>query len=133
MASEQKKKVFAQVLDLKDDPKLIEEYKEHHKHAWPEVLRALNAIGITRMKIFLLDTHLFMYFEANADFDPKRDFQKYTALTPKAKEWDNFMRTFQQKWQRPASVPATANEEQEWWTPMEEVFDFESQLAGLGD
>ncbi|KAL6072595.1 L-rhamnose mutarotase [Balamuthia mandrillaris] len=114
-------KSFAQVLDLKDDPALIQEYKELHQNVWPEVLHALSQIGITKMKIFLLGVHLFMYFEAGDGFDPQRDFQRYTTLTPKANEWDEFMRKYQQK------VAEAA--EQDWWAPMEEVFDLESQLA----
>ncbi|KAL6045993.1 L-rhamnose mutarotase [Balamuthia mandrillaris] len=114
-------KSFAQVLDLKDDPALIQEYKALHQNVWPEVLHALSQIGITKMKIFLLGVHLFMYFEAGDSFDPQRDFQRYTTLTPKANEWDEFMRKYQQK------VAEAA--EQDWWAPMEEVFDLESQLA----
>jgi len=98
---------------------------------WPEVLKALHTIGITKMKIFLLDNHLFMYFEASDNFDPKRDFQTYTSLTPKAKEWDTFMRKFQQKVKRKEGTIESQNEEQEWWTSMEEVFDMESQLSIL--
>jgi L-rhamnose mutarotase len=116
-------KAFAQALDLKEDAALIEQYKKHHQNVWPEVLKALNAIGIQKMKIFLLGHHLFMYFEAPDDFEPKRDFQRYTELTPKANEWDEFMRSFQQK--------VKEAREEDWWTPMEEVFDLESQLAVL--
>ena len=45
-------------------------------------------------------------------------------LTPRAGEWDTFMRTFQQK-------VAEASPEDEWWSPMPEVFDLETQLAAL--
>jgi L-rhamnose mutarotase len=30
-------KVYAQTICLKDDPALIEEYKEYHRKCWPEV------------------------------------------------------------------------------------------------
>ncbi len=56
-------KSYAQALDLKDDPQMIEAYIQYHKNVWPEVLKALTQIGISKMKIFLLGTHLFMYFE----------------------------------------------------------------------
>ncbi|KYQ92820.1 hypothetical protein DLAC_05405 [Tieghemostelium lacteum] len=105
-------KSFAQALDLKDDKELIEEYKKYHKHVWPEVINALKTVGIEKMKIFLLGNHLFMYYETNDSFD---GFQNYTNLTPKANEWDNLMRKFQQK--------VKEAKESDWWTPMEEVFD----------
>lgn len=117
-------KSFAQTLDLKNDPQMIASYVEWHTKVYPEVLLALRKVGVSKMKIFLLGTHLFMYYEAPDDFDPKRDFQAYTQLTPRAGEWDTFMRTFQQK-------VAEASPEDEWWSPMPEVFDLETQLAAL--
>ncbi|MHC5114244.1 MAG: L-rhamnose mutarotase [Planctomycetota bacterium] len=109
-------KSYAQALDLKDDPELIEAYRQHHRHVWPEVIEALKTIGIVRMRIFLLGTRLFMYFEAPDDFDPARDFQNYTA-TNRAREWDDLMRTFQRK--LPEAAPG------DWWAPMEPVFDLD--------
>ena len=75
-----------------------------------------DPLGIRRMKIYLVGTRLFMYFEANDDFDPRRDFQRY-ALDARCREWDEFMRTFQR---RIAEAGPS-----DWWTPMEEVFDLE--------
>jgi L-rhamnose mutarotase len=107
-------KVFAQALDLKDDPRLIAEYKEHHRSVWPEVAAALRGAGIASMRIFLTGNRLFMTFEAPDDFDPARDFQKYAA-NPKCREWDELMRRYQQR--VPSATPGG------WWEPMEEVFD----------
>lgn len=114
-------KSFAQAIDLVDDPELIREYRRHHQAVWPEVVRALRAIGIARMKIYLVGTRLFMYFEAPDDFDPSRDFQTY-ADDPRCRQWDEWMRTFQR---RVARSPDRAACNDEWWTPMEEVFDLE--------
>lgn len=110
-------KSYAQALDLIDDPDLIREYRRHHTAVWPEVVRALRAIGITRLKIFLVGTRLFMYFEAPDGFDPRRDFQRYAA-DPRCAQWDAWMRAFQR--------PLTEASGESWWTPMEEVFDLES-------
>ncbi len=110
-------KCFAQALDLKDDPALIRSYKEHHKAVWPEVTAALREIGITRMKLFMLGTHLFMYYEAPDDFIPERDYQSYAA-NHKAQAWDTLMRGFQKR--VPEARPG------DWWAPMELVFDLES-------
>jgi L-rhamnose mutarotase len=110
-------KSFAQVLDLKNDPKIIEKYEEYHRDVWPEVLAALKKIGIKRMEIFRVGNHLFMYCLVPDDFDPKRNFQGYTELAPRAKEWNDLMSTFQQK------VPEAGPDD--WWTPGKLVFDTE--------
>ena len=107
-------KSFAQVLDLKDDPEVIATYERYHREVWPEVLEALKGIGIIRMEIFRSGNHLFMYCTAHDDFDPRRDFQSYTA-SPRAEEWNNLMMTFQQK------VPEA--EADDWWAPMSLAFD----------
>lgn len=110
-------KSFAQALDLKDDPALIRTYIEYHKAVYPEVLESLAAIGIRNMRIYLLGTRLFMYFEAPDDFDPARDYQDY-AQNPRCRAWDELMRGFQQ--------PAPGAPKGEWWAPMTEVFSLEA-------
>lgn len=110
-------KVFAQALDLKDDPRLIAEYKQHHQAVWPEVVAALQGAGIASMRIFLTGNRLFMTFEAPDDFDPARDFQQYAA-DPRCREWDELMRRYQQR--VPGATPGG------WWEPMEEVFNLSS-------
>ena len=106
---------FGQALDLRDEPALIEKYREHHRAVWPDVLEALRTIGISEMRIFLLGTHLFMYYEASDDFVPERDFARYTEVAPRANEWNDLMMTFQEK--------AAEAGPDDWWTPMELVFD----------
>ena len=110
-------RAFAQALDLVDDPQMIAEYRDWHTRVWPEVVEGLRNIGITRMRIYLHGTRLFMYFEARDDFDPTRDYATYAA-DPRAQEWDEMMRRYQR--QVPGADPAI------WWTPMECVFDLES-------
>jgi L-rhamnose mutarotase len=110
-------KAFAQALDLKDDPALIAAYREHHRHVWPEVTAALRSIGITRMRLFLLGTRLFMYYEAPDGFVPERDYQSYAA-DARCQAWDTLMRGFQQR------VPGAR--QGDWWAPMDLVFDLEA-------
>jgi L-rhamnose mutarotase len=110
-------KSFAQALDLKNEPGIVAAYKEHHKRVYPEVLAALRAAGIGRMKIFLLGTHLFMYFEAPDGFDPQRDYMAY-ATNARCIAWETLMRGLQQR--VPEAGPT------DWWTPMELVFDLEA-------
>ena len=37
-------KEFALTINLKDDPQLIEQYKEYHRNVWPEVLACIKSI-----------------------------------------------------------------------------------------
>ena len=108
-------KSFAQVLDLKDDPDIIARYEEHHRNVWPEVIEALKGRGIERMEIFRVGNHLFMYYTAPDDFEPRRDFQRYTLEAPRAAQWNELMATLQQK------VPEAGPDD--WWTPARRVFD----------
>jgi len=101
-------------LDLKDDEKLIQEYIEYHKAVWPEALDSLSSLGIEKMKIFLMGRRLFMYLEVPDEFDFPTDFARYIEV-PRAKEWDEFMRGFQEK------VPSAKPDE--WWAQMEQVWD----------
>lgn len=114
-------KCFAQALDLVDDPKLIAEYDAHHQRVWPEVVAALQRIGIRRMRIFRLGARLFMYAEADDTFDPARDYQAYAA-DAKCRTWDDAMRRYQRI--APGARPG------EWWAGMTQVFDLEA-AAGM--
>ena len=115
VAREGSMKSYAMALDLRDDAEVIERYKEYHRAVWDEVLEGLRSIGISKMKIFLRGSRLFMYLETADDFDLERDFQRYTEASPRAAEWDALMREFQVR--APDAKPG------EWWAAMEEVFD----------
>ena len=108
-------KSYAMALDLRDDAEVIERYVEYHRAVWDEVLDELKSIGISKMKIFLHGSRLFMYLEVPDDFDLERDFQRYTEASPRAAEWDALMREYQVR--VPGAKPG------EWWAGMEEVFD----------
>jgi L-rhamnose mutarotase len=109
---------YGMTLMLKDDDEIVDRYKEYHRKAWPEVLSRLRENGITEMRIYLLGRRMFMYMEAVDGFSPARDFAKL-AQDPRYREWDELMRTFQ--------VRAPEAREDQWWAPMEEVFDLSSQ------
>jgi L-rhamnose mutarotase len=109
---------YGMTLMLKDDEEIVERYKEYHRHAWPEVLDRLRKLGIANMRIYLLGRRMFMYMEAVDGFDPGRDFPRLNEL-PRYREWDELMRTLQER-----APEARADE---WWAPMEEVFDLSSQ------
>ena len=106
-------KRFALTLDLKNDPQLIEQYKEHHRHVWPEILESIKASGILHMEIYHVETRLFMIIEASDDFGFKKKSQM-DASNPKVQEWESLMDTYQQR------LPfAKAGEK---WVLMERLF-----------
>lgn len=41
-------KRYVRTLDLRDDPKLIEEYRKRHRkeNVWPEVMEGIRKVGI---------------------------------------------------------------------------------------
>ena len=71
------------------------------------------------MKIYLLKTRMFMYMETGDEFDPKVDFPRHMAMSPRCVEWGQLMSSFQEK------APEAGADD--WWAYMEEVYDFESQ------
>jgi L-rhamnose mutarotase len=109
---------YGMTLMLKDDEEIVERYKEYHRKAWPEVVSRLRENGITEMRIYLLGRRMFMYMEAVDGFSPDRDFPKLPQ-DPRYRAWDELMRTLQER-----APEARADE---WWAPMEEVFDLSSQ------
>jgi L-rhamnose mutarotase len=61
-------KRYCLTLDLKNDPKLIAEYKKHHDNIWPEITKSIRDAGISDMEIYLLGARLFMIIEADESF-----------------------------------------------------------------
>ena len=112
-------KAFGLTINLREDPQIIEEYKEYHRAVWPEVEQALKTVGVTSMKIFLLGRRLFIYIETTDNFVVDRDFSKYLEQHPKCAEWDAYMRTYQEK--LPEAI------EDEWWATMEQVYELKDQ------
>lgn len=86
------------ICDLKDDPALIEKYKEYHAagNAWPEITESIKSAGITDMEIFLAGNRLVMIMTTNERFDPVAK-AKADADNPKVQEWETLMDTFQQR------------------------------------
>ena len=104
---------YCLALDLKEDPKLIEEYKAYHKNVWPEILKSIRDAGIANMEIYTLGNRLFMIMEVNDSFDPIRK-AKMDASNPKVQEWETLMWKFQQK------LPWVKNDEK--WVMMDRIF-----------
>ena len=104
---------FCLTLDLKDDPKLIAEYKRYHQKIWPEITESIQDSGIEDLEIYVHGNRMFMIMEANDSFsfDKKAKADK---RNPKVQEWEKLMWKFQQ-----ALPQAKAGEK---WLKMERIF-----------
>ena len=109
---------FCFTLDLKDDPKLIAEYKRHHERIWPEITQSLKGAGIEDLEIYLLGTRMFMMMEVGPEFSFEAK-AKADQANPKVDEWEKLMWKFQQP--LPQAKPG------EKWLPMEKIFSLQSQ------
>jgi L-rhamnose mutarotase len=100
-------------LDLKDDPKLIAEYKKHHESIWPEIAESIKQAGVEDMEIYLQGTRMFMIMEVNDKFSFDKK-QKMDSENPRVREWEALMWKFQQS--LPQAKPG------EKWLLMERIF-----------
>ncbi|WNJ20076.1 L-rhamnose mutarotase [Pontibacter sp. G13] len=83
--------------DLKDDPELIERYKQYHApgNAWPEITDSIRGAGILDMEIYLTGNRMFMIMEVDDTFDFEAKAAA-DASNPKVQEWEQLMWDFQQ-------------------------------------
>ena len=107
------KRRFCLTLDLRDDPKLIAEYKRHHEHVWPEIIRSIRDSGVDDMEIYLLGTRMFMIMEVEEGFSLAAKAEADRA-NPKVQQWEDLMSTFQK--------PLPQAKSGEKWLLMERVF-----------
>jgi L-rhamnose mutarotase len=107
---------YCLTLDLKDDPKLIAEYRRHHERIWPEIATSIKDSGIEDLEIYLRGTRLFMIMEVNESFSFERK-AKSDRDNPKVKEWEQLMWKFQQ--------PLARAKPGEKWMLMERIFKLE--------
>jgi L-rhamnose mutarotase len=107
---------FCLTLDLKNDPKLIAEYRKYHEHIWPEITASLKGSGIQDAEIYLLGTRMFMILEVNDSFSFEAK-ARADARNPKVQEWEQLMWKFQQA--LPQAKPG------EKWLLMERIFKLE--------
>jgi L-rhamnose mutarotase len=108
------KRRFCLTLDLKDDPRLIAEYKRYHEKIWPAITRSIKDSGIDDMEIYLLGTRMFMIMDVDDDFSFAAK-SRGDAANPKVREWEEFMWKFQQA--LPQAKPG------EKWVLMEKIYD----------
>ncbi len=104
-------------LDLKNDPRLIAEYRRYHERIWPEISQSLRESGIEDLQIYLLGTRMFMIMEANESFSFEAK-AKADRDNAKVQEWEALMWRFQQ-----SLAEAKPGEK---WLLMERIFKLEA-------
>ena len=104
---------YCLTLDLKDDPKLIAEYRKYHENIWQEIAQSLRDAGIEDMEIHLLGTRMFMIMEVSErfSFPAKAEADRNN---PQVQQWEQLMWRFQQP--LPQANPG------EKWLLMERIF-----------
>ncbi len=107
---------YCLTLDLKDDPKLIAEYRRYHEKIWPEITKSIRDAGIEDMEIYLLGTRMFLVMEVNEKFSFESK-AKADRNNPKVREWEELMWKFQKP--LPNAKPG------EKWMLMERIFQLE--------
>ena len=108
-------KRYCMTLELKNDPKLIEEYEDWHEveNIWKEIPEGIRKVGILDSEIYRSGTTLFMILTVPADFDFDTQMGILADL-PRQAEWEDFMTRYQ------ASKPGESSAEK--WSKMKRVF-----------
>ncbi len=106
---------ICRTLDLRDDPKLIAEYRRRHSEGviWPEIIKGIKEVGILEMEIYILGTRLFMIMDVPEDFNWDEAMTRLASL-PRQQEWEDYMSIFQ------LTKPGASSEEK--WQTMERMF-----------
>lgn len=85
-----KTKIYYLFCDLKDDEKLIAEYKAYHQNVWPEIIKSIKDSGIINMEIYNKGNRLFMIMELNDTFSSNKK-TKMDDINPRVREWETLM------------------------------------------
>ena len=108
-------KRFVQILELRDDPDMIAQYRKWHsqEYQWKEIREGIREVGILEMEIYILGTKLVMIVDAPIDFDWDEAMARLATL-PRQAEWVAFVAKFQG-----CSAEARSDEK---WQMMERMF-----------
>jgi L-rhamnose mutarotase len=108
-------KRYGWVIGIKKEK--IEEYKEIHANAWPDVIKMIKDCNISNYSIYLAELekdkfYLFSYLEYTGD-DFEADMARMAADATTQKWW---------KHTDAMQIPIAHRKEGQWWMDMEEVF-----------
>jgi L-rhamnose mutarotase len=106
-------KRYCLALDLKNDDRLIQEYEEHHKKVWPEILKSIKEAGIISMEIYRISNRLFMIIESGDEFSFEVKATSDGA-NERVQQWEQLMWKYQQP--LPTARPG------EKWMLMKKIF-----------
>jgi L-rhamnose mutarotase len=114
-------KRYCKYIKLKDDPKLIEEYKKLHAKGagWPEITEGMKQVGIIDMEIYIIGTNLFMVMDAKPDFDHEKAMAQLAKL-PRQAEWETMVSKYQA-----ADVDEPAGDK---WRILERIFKMDKNI-----
>jgi L-rhamnose mutarotase len=108
-------------VNLKDEPGIVETYKNHHREVWPEVQSSLKRAGVEQMDIYLLGRRLVMVVEMRDGLDYRTAFKAHATSNPRVAEWERVMKSLQE--------PSAEALGDEWWAAMEPVFHLNKGTA----
>ena len=86
---------ICQVLDLIDDPDIIQKYEVFHQDVWPEVTQPMYNHGIESMEIYRVGNRLFMIMEVKESFNQEK-YEVFCKADPTIQRWEKIMSTLQQ-------------------------------------
>jgi L-rhamnose mutarotase len=89
-------KRIVMTLELKNDPLLLNEYKEIHRseNIWPQIIENMNTMRISDMEIYLYGYIAFLVMEVPLSFDLEKEGVTWGKL-PKETEWQEYVSKFQ--------------------------------------
>ena len=97
---------------LKVKQERIEEYKEHHRNVWPDMLEALKATGWHNYSLFMREDGLLLgYFETPESLEAAQAAMREREVNAR---WQEMMSSF-------FEIPPGAHPDQ-MLIPLEEVF-----------
>ena len=107
--------LIVQTLDLKEDPRLMEFYRQAHApgNIWPEIPAGIRAVGVERMDIFIEGTRLVMLMQM-ADGIDRDEAMARLATLPRQAEWEDYVGRAQ------ACAPGSTSGGK--WRPMAQIF-----------
>ncbi len=106
-------KRYCLALDLVNDLLLIDQYIEHHKAVWPEIIKSIKDSGIHDMQIFNVADRLFMIIEVEEGFSFENK-NKLDSHNPFVIKWEELMSEYQKT--LPIAEPGKK------WVLMDQVF-----------
>ena len=115
---------YVLTVNVKNDPGIVQTYREYHREVWPEVLASLRLAGVDRMDIYMLGRQLVMVVDMQGGLDYRVAFEKHASSSERVIEWERLMKSLQEQ-------PAEARPG-EWWALMEPVFHLDQSAAISG-